>query len=445
MKPNSGSIPAIGGTGHKPVKPSLGSITEFNLPPSPAIPVFRKPPVPHVEKSYETDPDYLRPGVIQDLVSVSSAWSTEDLSEDVVSAGDNKRPDWPPASKDMDVLATLKTTTKLIRSVRNYVVSLPDDTGGKSITQKAQFRPPSYNAPITTKRSVSNPLTASSQSPDPLALIRKSAIEVLSALRALEENARIPLSDDAYDAQSDHASSQDTGDSLPTPGLLSPSRSPAPSEDQSSSGGSVYGGHGQDASFGISIMSIPGRSEGITVWADEEEYSFSDFDDEKPAREVWDDRLVLGSGWLYRKDMKLENLAKERTTVKGYLDKVDDILFGGSRDGKRGWQRAADDLAIAGRDRERSKARGSRRSSYGTSPDRPDMQSYSVENSLENSMGDLSLAVNSISESDVLGGIQEDEEDEDEDMVDDDRLPEWAKRSSFNENPLGMFLIFVTL
>jgi hypothetical protein len=41
---------------------------------------------------------------------------------------------------------------------------------------------------------------------DPLACIYRTAMDVLTILRELEESAHVSLSDDAYDASSDHSS-----------------------------------------------------------------------------------------------------------------------------------------------------------------------------------------------------------------------------------------------
>ena len=42
-----------------------------------------------------------------------------------------------------------------------------------------------------------------------------------------------------------------------------------------------------------------------------------------------DERLVLGSGWLYRQGIKIEKLGKQQDAVARYLDTVHEVLFGG--------------------------------------------------------------------------------------------------------------------
>ncbi|THH05555.1 hypothetical protein EW145_g4708 [Phellinidium pouzarii] len=391
LKQNKGFVPAIGGPASRPRKPSLGSIQEFHLPPSPAVPVFSRPPYPSIEKTYEIDPENLKPGVIRDLEAVSESWGLA-----------KSRP-----NEEFDVLSTLKLTTQLIRSVRNYVVSLPDDSVS-SLPEKPHFRPSSLQ-PIPVKRLVSNPSAAI----DPLSRIRRSAVEVLTVLRALEETARLPLSDDAYDAQSDHLSSLD-------------SRSPEPDHpvvdsDEHEQHLSRSPAQGHDVSFAISVVSFPGRSEAVRVWDDEDDdFESVDAGDEK--REVWDDRLVLGGGWLYRQDIHLVDLKTEREVVGKYLDAVDEVLFEGpDTNGLRGWERASAERMKAEKD-SKSKARrrslGKQRSEM--SPDRG-----------------KSIVSTGLLDAIITEETDSPEQSEAEDSVDDDDLPEWAKREAFTEEPLA--------
>ena len=37
----------------------------------------------------------------------------------------------------------------------------------------------------------------------------------------------------------------------------------------------------------------------------------------------WDERLVLGSGWLYKQDLKIEQLWKQQDAVAQYFDTFD--------------------------------------------------------------------------------------------------------------------------
>ncbi|KAF7761225.1 hypothetical protein Agabi119p4_10634 [Agaricus bisporus var. burnettii] len=95
----------------------------------------------------------------------------------------------------------LKATTRAIRSVRNYLLSLRDESTG---TIRANFRA----AGLGPFRKSNGTISSQRDRSDPLARIRRSALEFLSILRAVEEKCRIPLSDEAYDAQSDGGGSR---------------------------------------------------------------------------------------------------------------------------------------------------------------------------------------------------------------------------------------------
>ena len=389
-------MPAIGSLSHRPAFPSLSQ-----LPQTPIVPNYTKPPFPIIEKTYEVDPENLKPGVIRDLETVSDAWGLKEGSSSNHLNVDDQ------ADETFDVLSTLKLTTRLIRTVRNYVLSLLDDSAAPT-TEQPQFRPRTFT-PAPVKRSVSNPQSSS----DPQARIRRSALDVLTVLRALEETSRLPLTDEAYDAQSDHVSSQGTSDT----------RSPVPTHAQlASEDGDHEQDHGHDISFAISVVTFPGRSEGVPVWDDEETYD--NLDDESEKRDVWDERLVLGGGWLYRQDIHLADLTKEKGVIMQYLDTVDEVLFHGpTPDGKRGWVRDQEE-------RERAEAKG-RRSSLGRHAIR---EEPSPDRGLEASMHDL--VIREEAEPDEMEG----------ESVDDEHLPDWAKRSRYTEDPYGMeFLLYYSL
>jgi hypothetical protein len=259
-------------------------------------------------KTFEVDPENLRPGVTQDLSVVEEVWrlrADDDMQlpdPGLLSVNGHATP-----GSGFDVLRALKVTTHAIRSVRNYLLSLPDEHGQ---TQPRQgFRPTSLSTSEPQKRRVSS----GTDRPDPLARIRRAALDVLTLLRELEESARVPLSDDAYDVGSDRSSQG----RVASPTELSDVQT--------------------DASFSVSVMRVGGRRESILVWDEEEDEFNVDEESERLPRERWDERLVLGSGWLYMQDLKIEDLAKQRGVIARYLDTVDEVLFGGSKRGVRGW------------------------------------------------------------------------------------------------------------
>jgi len=404
-----GLVPALG---HGVARLSIQSSDEapqFQLPPSPAIPQPVQPTFPPYVKTFEIDSENLRPGLIDDLESVIHVWRLNDDSDVTPSSapdqditvsgtdGDAKPPD------SFDVLKALKITTHAIRSVRNYVVSLPSESLIITGNQRHHYRPHHLTNLPVQKRHSSNPSSASLA----LSRIRKAALSALSVLRLLEESSRLPLSDDAYDAQSDHGSSVR---------VTSPSgHSDGADGDRSSTS--------DDNQPAFTLIRVQGRDEQVPVWEEPDD----DFNQpqEEQKREAWEERLVLGSGWLYKQDIQLPSLTKERQEVKAYLDIVDEVLFDGPKDGQRGW----------GRERDRSLK--NRRVSAGDAdrrvPASPDVRPF---NRRVVSMGILNDSL-----AEELEGMDAIEE---ESAVDDDDLPEWAKRSTFHNDPLGRFLLTYT-
>ncbi|KDQ52481.1 hypothetical protein JAAARDRAFT_184027 [Jaapia argillacea MUCL 33604] len=409
-----GLVPALGGLTTLRTDPATLPRPPSELPPTPAIPSPPRPSFPTFVKTYETDPYTLRLGVIDDLSSVSRAWNFDDTqpshSDDRALLGVGSPPKGSTPS-NFDVLGVLKNTTHLVRSVRNYLVSLPDDSIGRI---RDEFRP---------RATPSKPIVKRQSSPgkglDPLALIRRSALEVLAVLRELEESSRVPLSDEAYDVQSEHGSSSGTGSHSRG---ASPS---APFDELDRDDG--------DTSFAFSLVKVRGREESIPVWEDDSYDNMNDSTEEDgDRREHWDERLVLGGGWLYRQDIRLDDLVKEQEVVRKYLDTVDDVLFGGTKDGQRGWDR----------ERAAERAKGRRASSGDTEARESIDGSRRVSNrrvvstGLLDSMKDM-VVTEEPEEMETLG-------EEGEESFEDEDLPLWARRSSFPGDPLGRVHAFLS-
>ncbi|KZT66948.1 hypothetical protein DAEQUDRAFT_746366 [Daedalea quercina L-15889] len=401
-KPNSGMVPAIGGPSALRIRPYSEQVRNFELPPSPAIPQIVQPSFPPYVKTFETDSENLRPGVIEDLSAVAAGWQldgglqTVDQDPNLLGAGGK-------SGDHLDVLDLLKATTRAVRSVRNYLVSLPDDSTTPML--QTYFRPQSLQTLPPPRRRVSQPDAASDQ----LTRIRRGALEVLAALRDLEETARLPLEHDAYDAQSDHGST-----SSPEQSELS-TRGASPD---------FYDGDGDgDTSVSISFIEVGGRRKPVPVWEDDEP-ARDVSDEEHDKRERWDERLVVGGGWLYRQDMRLADLVDERAVVSRYLDAVDEVLFGGVQGGKRGWTRE--------RERAERKLKEGRRASSIESLRGGDAASRRasrrvVSTGMLDAMRDMVVT----EEPEELETLTE------EDAIEDDDLPEWAKRSTFADHALG--------
>ena len=374
---------------------------DFELPPSPAIPEIRQPTFPPFVKTYETDPEAFLPGVVEDLTAVAHAW-------DMHSARDANH--LTPTSRVIDVLDILKTTTRAIRSVRNYVIALPDESAG---TIRTHYRSRVAAGTPVPKRNV--PLSKTQL--DPLSLIRKSALEVLASLRDLEERSRIPLSDEAYDAQSDRASSQEQHPHSrgPSPAVMSDDELDLPH---------------LDPDMSISFVRVQGRDESIPVWEDESDLDMRSLsEEEREKREHWDDRLVLGGGWLYRQDVSLVDLEKEQDVVRRYIDLVDDVLFGGTKDGKRGWEREGERNAKKARE-----GRGQNR--------RVSTGDVFIDQTPKGALHPGRRVVSSSGIINPMHSLSLLEEPEDTmaseaESVEEDDLPSWAKRSLFADDPVG--------
>ena len=350
-------------------------------------------------KTFEVDPENLRPGVTQDLTVVEQVWRLR--TDDSAHSPDPSLLSAPahPSAGGFDVLRALKVTTHAIRSVRNYLLSLPDEYGVSRSRPRQTFRPASLSTSEPQKRRV----PSGTDRTNPLARIRRAALDVLTVLRELEESARVPLSDDAYDASSD---------------LSSHSRVASPAE---------LSDVPTDASFSVSVMRVGGRRESILVWDEEEDDFNVDEESERVPRERWDERLVLGSGWLYRQNIKIEELGKQQTSIAQYLDTVDEVLFGGRKRDVRGW--ASEQERVARREKGRRPSAPLPDSDLGASS----TEALGVVESMQG------LCVTD--EPDVLETLAEEEHgDVDGDgtsSLDDEDLPRWAQRSAFLDGELA--------
>jgi hypothetical protein len=452
----------------------------FDLPPSPMPPAPPSPgvsSVPVAPSPYIANPEVLKLGVIDDLDAVESAWhlgvspharSRLSLSQDDL---DPSSPSDAAHAHDFDVLHVLKITTRAIRSVRNYLLALPDDhptlhfganlieafrhhslsrrgISSRRLVSGSSTPRPSTATPSTILSSpsvgVGAPLPAP---PDPSSIIRRAVLDVLSALRVLEERSRLPLSDEAYEAGT---------------GLLRV-ESPisfALDKDAGASGSVISADEESDAAGSVTLVSassphpprspkpeiiplkVQGREKAVPVWADREEDQWSDFDgDAVEKQDPWDERLVLGGGWLYRRDVNLASVEKERSVVKRYLDLVDEVVFSNSipsTPGQRGWQRAR--LESAAKTRMGKSPRQSLAASDG-SPTKHSESSHArkrlISTTLLDAMSEISMLTvepEPALQDEGRGGTLN---------VPDDPLPDWARRSSYPNDPLRRLCSFI--
>ena len=429
------------------------------------------PQYPPEPAAYTIDPEVLKPGVISDLEEVQDIWSLSGGSlklpnrNGLLLEGANHR-----QSPEFDVLAVLKVTTRAIRSVRNYLLALPDDHPSHqfrsnlieafrhhSVSRTNHARPSYASLRVTPSRPSNTPQLAPTPPsqistvplpPDPLSLIRRAALEVLTVLRELEEHSRLPTTDDAYDIASTGSGSGGWISRNPSPTPFGVERTTSPTalsgdDDTSDVGGTSRFGSSPSSPRPkqpksprpeIIPLRVQGREKVVPVWSDPAEDDFFDDDEEQSKKDAWDDRLVLGGGWLYRSDIDPTTLTKEREVVGCYLDVVDGVLFGNTAPGQRGWQRAKLETP--------TKSRGkSPRSSFGSSDSSPRKNSggsrRAVSAVLLDAMSELTLLTEEPTSMEAL-----DEEDEG-DEVHDEALPEWAKRSRFESNPLARFHSFL--
>ena len=430
-KAHLGLVPAIGGKSHVPSTLSITSISEV------APPVFPDPPKPlfppHV-KHHEVDPDSLLPGVIQDLVAVSKAWKLEK----------NKREEGSQdfSTISFDVLDVLKITTRAIRSTRNYLLSLPDDSSTDTLRAEVQFRHRMFGPRARVPSSSTPSLSISQKEPDSVARIRRSALEVLTVLRHLEEFYRLPLEDEAYDAHSDADHSRIIGMSS-TP-LIDPLDLPI--EDDRTTNRSDYD---PDMSISFSIVQVQGQYKSIPVWEDDDDDSSLEREEDTQKKDGWEERLVLGTGWLYRQDVKLGDLQTERAIVGSYLDIVDDVLFHGkpaselSASSERGWDRAEKQrewrASLRGARHRRVSAANGEGKSLGLGLDIP-VPDLGGKRRVSTGMVDLVGRMRLTDEPEEMVEICEDEDADEE--VNDEHLPEWARRSAFVDDRLGQGYLF---
>ncbi|KAJ7186967.1 hypothetical protein C8R46DRAFT_1342204 [Mycena filopes] len=540
-KVHHGLVPVFGGLTH--LRTESTESNPMELPPSPMIPQPAMPAFPPYVKTFEMDPESLLPGVIDDLSDVAFAWRIDQPSPPPTATQSQSQPQGLTAGRlavagaahahgqhpdALDVLSVLKTTTRAIRSVRNYLLSLPDESAG---TIRAQFRSrssgggssnsnfrPTLPSSLSSSASISDLRGAAAKGKasisdlrgaavkgkldaaggakdageelkekDPLTLIRRAALEVLTVLRAMEERCRLPLSDDAYDAQSDGGGSTRGGHgggggghsrvaspSGVSSGLSDELEPSEPSEHDPHD--HEHDHHDRDTSVAFSLVQVNGRFESVPVWEDEDERgAWGDEDeDEGKKREGWDERLVLGSGWLYRQDVRLGDLGAERKVVEGYLDVVDEVLFAGKKGGgdsrsadadaggskgERGWERERRKaLEKEGRGSVRSRSRANKRRGSSVEADRqgggvgPTVLTPGDKAKRRVSVGmfDMMSSFKISEEPGEMGEIGEEGEGEEgvdgnglegdggsEDGIDDEELPEWARRKAFVGDELG--------
>ena len=152
---------------------------------------------------------------------------------------------------------------------------------------------------------------------------------------------------------------------------------------------------------------------------------------------------MLGSGWLYKQDVKIEDLETQQQAVAQYLDTVDEVLFGGRKGGVRGW--LCEQERVARKEKLDREARGKGRRSSAPLPD-PDPSTgngetagrrHSVRRVVSASLFDTMQTLVVTEEPEELQTLaEEDDADYDTSSVNDDDLPRWAQRNAFPDGEL---------
>ena len=171
-----------------------------------------------------------------------------------------------------------------------------------------------------------------------------------------------------------------------------------------------------------------------------------DEEDERVPRERWDERLVLGSGWLYKQDLKMEQLGKQQDAVAQYLNTVDEVLFcGRTKGGVRGWtseKERVEKLELEARGKVcKSSIPFPKIDSIASEPATEVVRSGDSARRVApadklGTLEDLSIA----EEPEAFQTLAEEHDHDnyaDRPTVDDNDLPRWAQRSTFSDGELS--------
>lgn len=242
------------------------------------------------------NPEALRRNAVRSLETVVKLW---DLPRDEVASRTEPRP--------TEILEVLLSTVSAIRAVRSYSLALPSSTFNRSAPSSGfPAIPIRQNISTSSRPSLravagdARSSTASESEKDPLAEVRKAALEVLGSLRTLEEKCRIMVSNKLPEEEL-----------LDTPDLASTLQAGTLSVGDTSSN--------------------PTEEENFTYDDEAEYYDGVNFGaDPQEDRKSWEEKLASGEeGWLYRSNVDLASeFPEERAGVRRYLEIVEDVLFG---------------------------------------------------------------------------------------------------------------------
>ncbi|SPO22636.1 uncharacterized protein UTRI_01314 [Ustilago trichophora] len=296
----------------------------LELPPSPKAGSYTRPKFLDVARPLEADTQALRALLVSDLQRLSKTW---DLSEWIGQEPEVARirkvlsdsgPQLASSSAAMepgpvDLFVIINVTTRAIRSVRSYVLALPqrskipttspnEPNGRDRYKRQSSFsgvsRPGQIGVPVPTRtneilhhdlstdgtprrdsmlpapspslrsgRRLSS--TQSMEDAEHLSILRKAALEMLSALKDLEERNRVEM----------------------------------------------LGTVGDETEQDVSVTAARGDDAIMTSSGDPDESSISAFAD-----------TASRTGYLYRSDLRISDLAAERAVLQSYLKTVNMVL-----------------------------------------------------------------------------------------------------------------------
>ena len=297
--------------------------------PSPNLPAtVQRSPYPIIEDT-KVDLNSLRVAALTSLQAVDKIWRINPPPGSGTDATDEP--------SEIDILEVLRVSVEAIRAVRAYSLALPASSlvSSSKTPSTSMLRVPSglgrARQPLSTPsrpapRSVSSSGSGSSilrnPSPvpedDPLAEVRKAALDLLIGLRAVEERSRVEESGQ-QNAGSERmhveaTNSIETQDASPLHDR--PSIQNAPQRE---------------------IATSPRLEANLTIEEQEDEdddlsFFFPNESEEQDSRDSWYKRLndADREGWLYRTDLRVDdNLIEEQQLVKAWLKAVDRRIFGG--------------------------------------------------------------------------------------------------------------------
>ena len=288
----------------------------------------QRSPHPIIE-DIKVDLDSLRAGALTSLRAVDKVWRINPISGSVADANDD--------SSEIDILEVLRVTVEAIRAVRAYSLALP--TSSLLLSSKSHstsmLRVPSglgrARQPLSTPsrpapRSVSSSGSGSSilrnPSPvpedDPLAEVRRAALDLLIGLRAVEERSRVEessLQNAGSGRLQDEAANQTATEYVSSP------------HDRPSMQETVQRESEASPHLEINLMMEDQEEDD-----DDLSFFFPNETGEQDSKDSWYKRLndADREGWLYRADLRIdENLKEEQHLVEAWMKAVDQRIFGG--------------------------------------------------------------------------------------------------------------------